>query len=224
MIDGNSLDMVVEDVFSDGEEVLDILVEINAPKRASTEITTHPSPSCLNTPQPSSVGQATLSLPPKDVSNIHPPPAEQTTHCLLLEDKPSIHSLPAGQATLCSTQKKETNIKAMKLCAAVEEARRTAIKQKQTKPTNKPTPTIVLDDSPVSPEKCWLKNEIFRLRHSHLGTIKSGQWLTDEIIHAAQKVLAYQFQVQFKEAGFQDPVLSQNMSFGIETSIVEETF
>lgn len=82
-------------------------------------------------------------------------------------------------------------MKAMKLFAAVEEARRTATKQKQTKPMDKPTSTIVLDNSPVTPEKYWLKNDLFRLQWSHRDTIESGEWLTDKIIHAAQKVLAY---------------------------------
>ncbi len=105
----------------------------------------------------------------------------------------------------------------MKLFDAVAEAKRAATKQTE---QNESIPTFTIDDYPVraEPVRYWIKNDLLSLRQSDLAIIESGEWLTDNIIHAAQKVLARQFQGRFHGAGFQDPVLSQRLSFDIETS------
>ena len=48
------------------------------------------------------------------------------------------------------------------------------------------------------PPKCpWIQNELITLYESEKDIIESGDWLTNTIIDAAQKILAAQFKAQF---------------------------
>jgi len=67
------------------------------------------------------------------------------------------------------------------------------------------------------PKRPWIQNELITLYESEKDIIESGDWLTDTIIDAAQKVLAAQFKAQFGEAGFQCVGLGSTFAFEVES-------
>ena len=67
------------------------------------------------------------------------------------------------------------------------------------------------------PKHPWIQNELITLYESEKDIIESGDWLTDTIIDAAQKVLAAQFKAQFGEAGFQCVGLGSTFAFEVES-------
>ena len=67
------------------------------------------------------------------------------------------------------------------------------------------------------PPKCpWILNELFTLYKLEKDIIDSGGWFTDNIIDAAQKILAAQFKARFGDAGFQSVKLGSTFSFEVE--------
>ena len=50
------------------------------------------------------------------------------------------------------------------------------------------------------PKHPWLQNELITLYESEKDIVESGDWLTDNIIDAAQKILATPFKARFGEA------------------------
>ena len=66
------------------------------------------------------------------------------------------------------------------------------------------------------PKRQWIQNELITLYESERD-IKSGGWLTDDIIDAAQKILAAQFKARFGDAGFQSVGLRSTFSFEVES-------
>ena len=67
------------------------------------------------------------------------------------------------------------------------------------------------------PKRPWIQNELITLYESEKDIIESGDWLTDTIIDAAQKVLAAQFKAQFGDAGFQCVGLGSTFAFEVES-------
>ena len=67
------------------------------------------------------------------------------------------------------------------------------------------------------PKHPWLQNELITLYESEKDIVESGDWLTDNIIDAAQKILAAQFKAQFGEAGFQSVGLGSTFAFEVES-------
>ncbi len=76
----------------------------------------------------------------------------------------------------------------------------------------------VADDTTSTETPPWINCDLFKLEQRDLKVIESGDWLTDNIINAVQRVLSHQFYHKFHGAGFQHPILSEAMSFNIETS------
>ena len=67
------------------------------------------------------------------------------------------------------------------------------------------------------PKRPWILNELITLYRSEKDIIDSGGWLTDNIIDAAQKILAAQFKARFGDAGFQSVQLGSTFSFEVES-------
>ena len=67
------------------------------------------------------------------------------------------------------------------------------------------------------PRRLWIQNELITLYESEKDVIESGDWLTDSIIDAAQKILAVQFKARFGEAGFQSVGLGSTFAFAVES-------
>jgi len=67
------------------------------------------------------------------------------------------------------------------------------------------------------PKQPWIESEQFTLYRCDKSIIESGNWLTDDIIDAGQKILATQFKEKFGKAGFQSAVLGNTFSFDVES-------
>ena len=74
----------------------------------------------------------------------------------------------------------------------------------------------VVDVTDPPPKLPWIQNEHFTLYSCDKSNIKSGNWLTDDIINAGQKILATQFEEKFGKAGFQSVILGNTFSFNVE--------
>ena len=72
----------------------------------------------------------------------------------------------------------------------------------------------VIDPPPKQP---WIQSELFTLYGFNKTVIESGDWLTDDIINAGQKILAGQFKEKFGKAGFQSVILGKTFSFEVES-------
>ena len=67
------------------------------------------------------------------------------------------------------------------------------------------------------PKQSWINSKLFTLSTSDKTIIDSGNWLTDDIIDAGQKILATQFKKRFCKAGFQSVTLGRTFSFNVES-------
>ena len=67
------------------------------------------------------------------------------------------------------------------------------------------------------PKQSWINSKLFTLSTSDKTIIDSGNWLTDDIIDAGQKILATQFKKRFGKAGFQSVILGRTFSFNVES-------
>jgi len=67
------------------------------------------------------------------------------------------------------------------------------------------------------PKRPWIQNKLITLYESEKDIIESGDWLTDNVIDAAQKILAAQFKARFGEAGFQSVSLGSTFAFAVES-------
>ena len=95
--------------------------------------------------------------------------------------------------------------------------------KKRSASNNQSKTTIDIDTcTTTSPTpKCpWIQNECITLpiyESENEDIIESGDWLTDTIINAVQKILAAQFKAQFSEAGFQSVGLGSTFAFEVES-------
>ena len=62
------------------------------------------------------------------------------------------------------------------------------------------------------PKQTWIDSEIFTLSTSDK---MSGNWFTDGIIDAGQKIQAAQYKKRFGKAGFQSVILGWTFSFNV---------
>ena len=72
-----------------------------------------------------------------------------------------------------------------------------------------------MNDPP--PKQPWIQSKRFTLYECNKTVLKSGDWLTDEIIDAGQKILAMQFNKRFRKAGFQSVVLGETYLFEVQS-------
>ena len=111
---------------------------------------------------------------------------------------------------------RQINRFACKLMISLREEKRTSKRHKN----NRSDKTIDLDTfhtTNTPPKQSWIQNDLISLYKSDKDTIESGEWLTDTIIDAGQKVLAAQFYARFGEAGFQSIALGATFAFEIES-------
>ena len=63
----------------------------------------------------------------------------------------------------------------------------------------------------------WIQSDFITLDETEKRRIESGNWLTDDIIDAGQRILAEQFSARFGENGFQSVCLGNTYAFEVES-------
>ena len=142
------------------------------------------------------------SSPSKNKADDNPPPLKRRKH----KQDPATRNQAAYKLMLSLREKKRKD-----KCTRKKQSTST---QDQDEIVNIDCACGVVDPPP---KQTWIDGEIFTLSTSDKNIIESGNWLTDDIIDAGQKILAAQFKKKFGKAGFQSVILGRTFSFDVET-------